>query len=395
MKELLSFLIIFVFFIIAIVVMFGICMGKSEGFNNTEGFNNKDKQTTTKFYTYPPTKMEKLNSLYTPIICRPPEHSGLTYSGNCTNELYPKSTSPMGKGEMTAPCKPEVEAKYYAMRPLLTPGNYDKMLENLFSAIIEEIPEDVPQKNLIYQTQFCNKDCYNNVMKYIMKKINYAKKNLPIFKEYAKSDTWGGEQFAFLNEKVFVYSNQKTSELSQQDQAKMARYGKNPGHKKYVVTFTLHNTLRSSSSDVVAILYQKDNKFFMKYINFANKKPTNIIQGQNIGSPGKGPGINLNNENIPGRDSGPNWIYGNTIQNNLFNLKGFYDSENPENNILIPGGVPEEFTEVLQKCDQSALLNPGTAQRLPGGTRTDNANEINAPVYPLFPSSEIKWDVNV
>lgn len=397
METILSFLIVFIFVIVSMVVLCGLYAGKKETFENfkTPTIDNK-QYTTTKFYTYPPSPWEKANSLYTPIICRPPEHSANVYSGQCTNVLYPKSTSPFGKGEMTAPCNPSIEAKYYAMRPLLTPHGYEAMLETLFKHITEKTPSSINQENLVHQNEFCNGECYTKVMKYIMLKINNAKENLEIFKQYAKADTWGGEQFAFVNEQVFMYTNTPQSG-TEQDQAKKARYNTITGPKKYVVTFTLYNTLRTTSTDIVAILIEDKGKYYLDYINFATKKPSNWVQGQNISTKaGNSPGINLNNNNLPPEQNQISWIYGNNIENTTFNLKGFHDPDESKN-ILIPGGVPEEFKTVLEKCDQAYLMRPAGTQgdRFKGGTGS-NVTNMEAPVYPMMPNKEaMKWNIFV
>jgi hypothetical protein len=385
MEIILSFFIILVFVIISLVIFCGVKQNKEP---------YKNINTKAKFYTYPPTKFEKIGSLYSPIIVRPADAMEEVYTGNCTNELYPKAASPFGKGEMVAPCDPTIEANYYAMRPILQPEVYNKMIAKLFKAITQKVPPSIPIDSLKFTDEFCNGECFTDVMKFIMGRINKAKNTLKVFKEYAKNDTWGGEQFAFLNQKVFSFSNHDNSSLTEQERAKLARYGKLPGPKKFVVTFTLHNTLRSSSIDVIAIVYSQNDKYYLDYIDFATRKPTNELRGTQINK--KNGNIIL--ENVTKGDNGPIWIYGNTIQNNLFNLKGFYDSEHPENNILVPGGVPEEFKQVLDKCDRSYLLEPANTQaRFQGGPLIPNnlATQTNTDVFPRFPDTNERWKIKV
>lgn len=395
MRVILSFLIIFVFFLVTIVVMYGVCTkGNSEQFYPTPTFRG---YSPSKFFTYPLSNKEKINSLYSPIICRPPEHSALTYNGNCTSLLYPKSTSPWGKGEMAAPCDPAIEAKYYAMRPLLQSHGYEAMLQILFEHITEKVPSSVNQESLVNQNELCDKNCYSTVMKFILGRINEAKNKLKVFKDYAKNDTWGGEQFAFLNEKVFSYTDKDYSILTQQEQARIARNGDVEGPMKLVITFTLHNTLRSASTDLVAIVIRTQGKYFLKFIDFATKQPTNKLSGVSISTKaGSAPGINLNNASLPPGPNKPEWIYGNTMENQTFNLKGFHDPDEKQN-ILIPGGVPSEFEGVLQKCDQAYLLKPDSGQgpRFKGGKGNNDATKT-APIYPMMPNKNtMKWEVNV
>lgn len=311
----------------------------------------------------------RANSLYSPIVCRPPEHYGLEYSGRCTNELYPQQTSPYGKGEMAKPCKPSVEAKYYAQRPIINPNSYEKMLDSLLQSIQEPVPGKYNTDNMIHPLEFCPDDCYTNVMKYIMEKINFAKKHLPVFKEFAKNDTWGGEHYAFWNEKVFVFTKHSEAGLSQQERAEIARYNKNGGEaRKYVVTFTLHNTTRSSSTDLVATVYEFENRKYLTRIDFASRLrgDPNAPKGISISRAGVRSGsVNLNNNDLPVPEM-PQWIFGNTVENKTFNANGFHDPD-PSKNILIPGGVPPEFEEYLDNHKQAYLLKGGSAMRLPGG----------------------------
>lgn len=353
-----------------------------------ESFSNvKDnfQDTTSKFLTRDKlSQAEKLGSLYTPIIVRP------------RDTLTDYKNSKLLKGEMSAPSNPEIEAKYYAMRPILTPQSYEKMIKVLFENIVQEVPSNIDEQSLTHQTQFCNGECYSNVMKYIMVLINTGKDTLEIFKDYAKKDTWGGEQFAFLNESVIMFSSIDLSNVSEQNQAKLARYSKLTGPFKYVITFTLHNTLRSSSIDIVAIVIESNKRFYLKYINFASRDPTNPVQGINIStSAGRSPGIDLNNSDLPPVQNTPNWIYGNNIENRTFNLKGYHDPEE-SNNILIPGGVPAEFEGILTTCDQGYLLDPAntTGPRMKGGYSSNDATKAT-PVYPDYPNTDKKWDVYV
>jgi len=282
------------------------------------------------------------------------------------------------------------------MRPLLTSHGYEAMLETLFEHITDPSPSSIDQNELVHQNEFCNGECYTQVMKFIMHKINNAKESLEIFKQYAKADTWGGEQFAFVNEQVFMYTkNPQTG--TEQDQAKKARYNNINGPKKYIVTFTLYNTLRTTSTDIVAIIIEDKRQYYLDYINFATKKPSNWVQGQHISTKaGSSPGINLNNNNLPPEQNEISWIYGNNIENTTFNLKGFHDPDESKN-ILIPGGVPEEFKNVLEQCDQAYLMKPAGTQgdRFKGGTGSNVIN-MEAPVYPMMPNKEsIKWNIFV
>lgn len=393
-------------FILIVVVVAGVAVTRTESFGNVcPEFNPSGSQlyrspagqpgyTTSSFSMYPLTPREKADSLYSPIIVRPREHQGQTFNYPCSNELYPRAPSPFGKGEQSSPCNPEIEAKYYAMRPLLNTDQYHDMLGKLFRHIEQKVP--FPTASIRFPEEFCDKDCFHGVIRFIMDRINRAKTDLPVFKAYAKNDTWGGEQFAYLNEKVYAFTAQDTNRMSEQERARAARYGAVPGPRKFVVTFTLHNTLRSSSTDVVATVFSKNNKYYLRSINFATKGPSDWVQAYTF-QPSKG-GI----EPQPGNNSDtnkPSWLFGNTIQNKLFNLKGFYDEPN---NILIEGGVPKELNAFVDKHDQKIYMPP--ANRLNSVAKGSRAGYfepnkyttyVNSPVRPDWPNLNPEWNVAV
>ena len=173
------------------------------------------------------------------------------------------------------------------------------------------------------------------------------------------------------------------SRISEQNQARLAKHSKINGPFKYVVTFTLYNTLRSSSIDVIAIVIESNKKLYLKYINFATRDPTNYVEGVNVST-----GI----DSSQAQSAKPVWIYGNTIENRTFNVRGFHDADESKN-ILITGGVPNEFKDVLEKCDQGYLLNPDSMDgpRFKGGYGNNDAT-MTAPVH--LPDNK-SWNVHV
>lgn len=371
------FLIVLVFLIVATVVMF--C-----GFGSTPEYF-KDIRVPAEFYPQPKlTEFEKINSLYSPFIIRPPDIISRNSCGDPTKtgDLYTTT-----KGAF--PCKTEVEGKYYAMRPILNPDTYQEMISILLESCVDK--EDFDQTKYKYPNEFSTGDSYTNVMRFILDKLNKSKTQLEIFKEYAKNDTWGGEQFAYLNEKVFAFT-ESPPEGSQQQQAIDARKSsKIP--TKYVISFTLHNTLRSSSIDIVAIVFFDGKKYHLVYINFATESPQNEgITSFSFGNFKSG-SVSGPNKEYELEQSTPQWIYGNTIENKTFNLKGFHDPDG-KHNFLIPGGVPEEYNDVLEKCDQGYLLNPANSvgDRFEGGYQSNSS--VQSPnVYPDYPNKTQKWSV--
>lgn len=332
------------------------------------------------------TPEEISNSLYSPIITRPKDIYAHSYGGNCTNELYPKSPSPHGKGEIAGPCCPDIGGKYYGMRPILTYEMIQDMVMEIYKHITDRVPIDTTP--LRFQNEFSDGDSYTKVMRYILNRINKTQAELPSFRKYAKADTWGGDQFAYLNEQIFMLTADDPQKFSQQEQAIRARTPYK-GDVKYVVTFTLYMPLRSMSLDTKTVVIKHKNKLYIQSIEFVSQKESNDgIEGVSLDT-------DISQPQGTGQSSTPDWIYGNTIENKTFNLKGFHDPDESKN-ILIPGGVPEEFGDVLDKCDQGYLLNPAgsTGPRMKGGYQMDS-NKFTAPVYPEFPNRDPQWNVRV
>lgn len=393
MAELLAFMIIIVFLVVTIVVCWGLrTISTPEHFTSQ---TENGKYTPSKFYTTSPNKFEKANSLYSPIITRPRDIYAHRYGDRCTNQLYPKAASKYGKGEIAGPCCPDVGGRYYGMRPILTPEALQKMVKTLFEHVTQKVPSQVDQNRLKYQNQFCDSDSYSEVMKYVIRRLNQGQANLPIFKNYAKADTWGGDTFAYLNEEIFMFTEQNPAKFSDQEQAKRARK-KNGQDTKYVLTFTLYMPLRSLSLDTTAILFRHKGKYYLNYIDFTTKSESRDgPMGVNVESFKTGEILQPDMGGLPPGQSTPNWIYGNALENKTFNLKGFHDPEESKN-ILIPGGVPEEYKSVLEKCDQGYLMDPAGSEgpRMKGGYQ-DNSNKLTAPVYPNFPNKNEVWNVRV
>lgn len=385
------FMIILIFLIITGFLTY--CLYKenpNKNENFSENFNERisDSPSVSKFYIEPINKLEKIDSLYSPFVTRPRDTVALKYNGNCKNELFPSQTSKFGKGEMASPCCPDIEGRYYGMRPILNPEVYQDAVQLIFNKIerSEKFPKDFDKKvsKLIYQNEFCNGDSYSSVMKFIFDKINQTKNSIEFFKKYAKADTWGGEQFAYLNEKVFMFTEQNPAVFSEQEQAKRARR-KGRYDTRYIVSFTLYNTLRSNSLDTTAVVVHIDGKYYITNIRFTtNTKVKDDVKGFELNSEiDQGDGVSVT----------PNWIYGNTIENTTFNVRGFHDPVE-SNNILIPGGIPEEYIDVIEKCDQAYLMKPegGAGSRFKGGYQSNNT-EFVAPVYPNFPDKNESWSV--
>lgn len=357
------------------------------------------------------TPQEKQDSLYSPFIIRPREINAQRFSGRCSNELYPNGyhigfTNKVAKGEMGSP-NASVEAQFYAQRPLLNPDQYYNMLSQMLKTVnsYHNVPDFIPKDLFIHQTEFSDGNTFSNVMKYIMKLINKAKTATPSLEEYAKVDTWGGEQFAFTDQKMFSFSrydemNRENGGISgaqaEQDRAKNARRSGEP--RKLVVNFNLYNTLRNISTDVIATVYFAHGKYYFDNIELTTKKETCPWTPVNFGT--KSGNINLNNASA--RAPVPNWIYGNTLENQTFNNKGFHSS-NEEENILIKGGIPEEYRQFIKQDNvkNSYWTKYYNAQDLPGGPLfpETSTSKLNTKILPKLPnrtnSKLVSWTVNV
>lgn len=397
------FLILLISLFILVVVLYLViknCKGTSTELFTTIPNPNQERSTkmsTASFFS--PDKLssyEKLQSLYSPIIIRPRENVSLNYTSECSNVLYPKATSPFGKGEMGSP-NPYVEAQYYAQRPILNPDTYEKLLDLLFNKMNEDAEIKKPPKNFdstlfVHPTRFCQdnlcSDSKTGVLKFIMDLIRKTLQKVPPIKSYSKVDTWGGEQFSHLDERIFSFSRYDNSMLSDQEQARIANTQKEP--QKVVVNFNLYNTLRSVSTNVTAIVIYFKGKYYLKKIRKTTESPNEHtgIEGVNVNT-------SVRTSSEFNRSPVPKWIYGNTIENKFFNSKGFHDPNQP--NIYIKGGVPDEFKEILEEKEQAYLSFPYNAQNLKGGPQnfSMSANQLNSKIMPEYPEKNPTWSVNV
>ena len=96
---------------------------------------------------------------------------------------------------------------------------------------------------------------------------------------------------------------------------------------------------------MVTVLSPKPKEYHLAEMRFATEKPDSEgihpYQFQRDGS------INLNPEGIPDCNNVPQWIYGNTLENEFFNAQGFHSAD-PKKNIVIEGGS----TTRTRKCSR-------------------------------------------
>jgi hypothetical protein len=342
------------------------------------------------------TPQIKFDSLYSPFVIRPIE----TVSQKpCTpNGLYVQTTNPSIKGDMGAP-NLSVQAHNYAQRPILNPSQYEELLQKLFDYMntnkktINQLPPRTKQalRNFVYSDTFCPVDVFNQVMVYIMKTINESKAEIPIYQKLAFNDTWGGEQFGYLNEQVYAFSRYDNSTLSEQEQANIAKSKKNE-ERKLIVNFNLYNTLRYCSTNVNVHLFYANKKYYFDKIEITSQKNTQPFKYMSVTSSIHEPQESQQQAPVP------SWIYGNTIENQFFNNVGFSDP-NHKMNMFIKGGVPDSFKNVLKQWEQCSVLPAYNGQDQFRGAplfASTDGTMTNARVTPKFPGNRSpQWTVNV
>lgn len=264
--------------------------------------------------------------------------------------LYSPRFSMFGRGEFGTIQCPESDAQNYAMRPILDYNVYMRMMNQLFNIISDNIPFEVPDKDPEVNADVPDK-LAKKVKDFIKAKLDKGKDTIPDFKKYARADTWHGEQFVLTNERLFVYNF--------------------PEFQKVVASFTLQNPLRSMSTDIFAIVLLKDKKMYLQVIGTSTKlsQETDFYPGMNV------PNKVGNVEYLSSREESaePQWIYANTINNQTFNLVGMHEADE-SNNILIPGGIPDEYKNIIERCDQGYIMDNYNSSQGPrfGGTSSNS-----------------------
>ena len=275
-----------------------------------------------------------------------------------------KCPSGQKKGDVTIPVDASVDSKHYGMRPILNSNNYHLLLEKMFNYVSTDIEYD--DSKFINHEEFSNENEYKLIMNFLMSKINTATKEIPEFKSYSQIDTWNGEQFVFLNEKIFIFQEKGLHKLTQQERVSLAKKSQNKD-KKIIVHFNLYNTLRTTSTDVIAVLLLIDNNLFIKSMEFSSQKNEKWVDFASLSKK-----QNINTDCI--KKDTPSWIYGNVIENESFNCKGF-KSEKDDENYTIKGGVPEELLQFLEKHEKTHLLPCETLYSL------DSSSDAHNTVY--------------
>lgn len=242
---------------------------------------------------------------YTPIILRPRNSvTAEPTDSDCTWPCYSDRKYQQWCSESNA-------INYYGMRPVMQPDDYHKLLSNMFKKLI--FFNNVHTVPTEYEYVNCT-DYKESLMEWIMKKINHY---VSITPEMHKNGPWKTEQFYYTDVDLYKSENY------------------------FKIVFNLYNTLRSTSTLVYAIIYNKHPIIEVIDFNFVN----------NVDHSNKINGIaDYKNEHPDVIE----WNYMNTLPVQKFDRTGQY-SNNYKDNIVIEGGIPESLREKIRNCKEETI----------------------------------------
>ena len=93
------------------------------------------------------------------------------------------------------------------MRPIMQHNEYESVITDILIRITKPIEFDYSEFK--QPMRFLQTNDEENLMKFIMARINEAYRENPNNEKYALQDTWDGEQFSYLNQKVYAFSDKK------------------------------------------------------------------------------------------------------------------------------------------------------------------------------------------
>lgn len=264
-------------------------------------------------------------------------------------------------------CSEENAINYHAMRPLVSPSEYNANVKKLMNAIIDKTGPSRGKSgpgNNEYMAVFCT-ESEKAVMSWLMQKIALQVTKMP---EMQRNGPWKYEMFYYTDVQMYQYTGADSTVY-------------------FKIVFNLYNPLRSVSSMVYATVYMIGNDPSLVDMDFINnesmddymrpQKGFGAINGHNVNptfdSVGGGMGIvqpePLGFDNSPEGQQmmenhykkDPNefdWNYMNTLEVQKFNKEGFY-SNVPGDNITVDGGVPDALKKALRhsECKEANLMN--------------------------------------
>ena len=93
-------------------------------------------------------------------------------------------------------CSAITSATYYGMRPIIQHNEYENVIKDILIRITKPIEFDYSEFK--HPMRFLQTNDEENLMKFIMTRINEAYRENPNNEKYALEDTWDGEQFLVI-----------------------------------------------------------------------------------------------------------------------------------------------------------------------------------------------------
>lgn len=267
-------------------------------------------------------------------------------------------------------CSEENAINYHAMRPLISPNEWNRLLKKMFGIMKDKVGpycKKTPESDK-FTAVFCT-ESQNDIMVWLMQKVALAVSKMP---EMQKNGPWKEERFVELDVSMYQYINPDSSIY-------------------FKVIFNLFNPLRSVATLVCATVFIVDGKPSLVDIDFVNEgSMDDYMKPQNGFGPITGYNIsNFNKKNIESPDhigfdvspegrqlwedfykKDPNqfdWNYMNTLEVQKFNKDGFY-SNVPEENVSIEGGVPDSLKRLLRDRENTCNTDNLMSCMTPGYT---------------------------
>lgn len=252
-------------------------------------------------------------------------------------------------------CSENNASKYFAMRPLVQPDEYNGWLRQLFAKISTNPQASSMVNSAKWSSVFCE-NSKQAIMKSIMTTIAIAVSKMPAMHH---NGSWVVEQFHYTDADMYETIDAQ-------------------GNKLYTILFNLYNPLRSVGTQVEArVRMVNDTSVSVLYMSFVNtldwkSDGTKIdgIEGFNFSTQsGQNPQITVS-ESIGQNGSlvptPVEWSYGNTLLKNEFNKYGFYQDpnsklydpynlsgSNAEGNVRIEAEVPENLKKSIKQYTQN------------------------------------------
>jgi hypothetical protein len=267
-------------------------------------------------------------------------------------------------------CSEDNAINYHAMRPLISPSQYNNNLKKMFKGIIDKKgpfrsngPND-DQYSKVDTAVFCT-ESQKAIMSWLMQKIALQVTKMP---EMQRNGPWKYEMFYDTDVLMYQYINPDSTTY-------------------FKIIFNLFNPLRSVSTMVYATVFIVNGDPSLVDIDFVNNEsmddymaPQNgfgAITAHNVNSSfdSVGGGMDIIDPEPLGFTNTPegqqmwedyykkdpnnfDWNYQNTLEVQEFNKEGFH-SNVPSENIKIEGGVPESLKKALRtgNCKEANLMS--------------------------------------